>query len=120
LPQCETGGLDFDQRRSSGRLPEAGARLESVMHPPLPSEETLLRAGWTAAGLALLASAALAAEAAGQHLGGLGEICSAGANPHCAWCFGAVSLAIAGLTVSAVAAAPSFSKFRFAPDQGQA
>jgi hypothetical protein len=73
------------------------------MSIPVPSEELILRAGAGLTGLSLLGSAALAADLAGQHMAALGTICGATPHPHCAWCLGAVGLALAGLTAFAFA-----------------
>lgn len=65
------------------------------------TEEVALRAGYGVAGLALTASAALAADLALEHMALLGVVCGASPHPHCGWCYGAAGLALAGLAAFA-------------------
>jgi hypothetical protein len=70
-------------------------------------EDLTFRAGAGAAGGVLLASAALAADLARDHMILFGTICGADHVPHCGWCYSAAGLAIAGLAAFAVALAPA-------------
>lgn len=81
--------------------------LEIRMRPRSAfTEDHVLRLGAVLTGLTLLASAGLAAELARGHMAVLGATCGAGNAPHCAWCFGAAGLALAGLAAFVYAARP--------------
>lgn len=77
------------------------------MRRPDPlSESQILRLGAGLTGAVLLASAALAADLARQHMAAIGVICGAASHPHCPWCYVAVGLAVAGLAAIAAAIRP--------------
>lgn len=77
------------------------------MRRPDPlSESQILRLGAGLTGAVLLASAALAADLAREHMAAIGEICGAASHPHCPWCYVAVGLAVAGLAAIAAAIRP--------------
>lgn len=57
-------------------------------------------------GASFLASAALAAGLAQDEMALTGVVCGLGQAPHCGWCYGAVSLALAGFTALALAVRP--------------
>lgn len=63
---------------------------------PLPSEATTFRFGTALLGVLLLASAALAGDMALTHMTALGVICGVESAPHCAACFAAAPLGLAG------------------------
>ncbi|MCR5881055.1 hypothetical protein [Phenylobacterium sp. J367] len=71
-----------------------------------PEPDAALRIGVAGAGVAFLASAALAGRLAVQHMALLGEICGASA-PHCGWCAAAAALFAMGLASLAWAARPA-------------
>lgn len=75
-----------------------------------PTEDQVLRLGAALAGVLLSASAALSADLAAQHMRVLGVICGASPHPHCGWCYGAVSLGLAGLTAFAYAVRPNTAR----------
>lgn len=77
-----------------------------MRHRPDTRPDAALRLGLAGAGAALLASAALAARLAFEHMALLGEICGA-STPHCGWCAATVALAAAGLASLAWAARPA-------------
>ena len=83
-----------------------------------PSQDQVLRLGAGLTGVVMLASAGLAADLAAAHMSALGAICGAGSTPHCGWCFGAASLALAGLAAFALALDPR-RPFRVDPAQGR-
>lgn len=68
-----------------------------MRRPVPPTEDLVLRLGAGLIGAICIASAALAAEFARQHMAVLGTICGAGPHPHCGWCFGAAGLVLVGL-----------------------
>jgi len=72
-----------------------------------PNEDRTFRAGAGTVGGVLLASAALAADLARDHMVLFGTVCGADPFPHCGWCYGAAGLAITGLAAFAVALAPA-------------
>lgn len=72
-----------------------------------PTEDRAFRLGAGTVGGVLLASAALAADFAREHMALIGTICGANPTPHCGWCFGAAGLALAGLVAVAVALSPA-------------
>ena len=80
----------------SSPLPSRPVRTVSAQAPSA-HEALVLRLGAGAAGGVFLASAALAAEQAREHMALLGTLCGAGSNPHCGWCYGAAGLVLAGL-----------------------
>ena len=86
-----------------------------------PREDRVMRLGAALIGAVLTASAVLAADLAREHMRVLGVICGADAHPHCAWCYGAASLGLAGLAAFVMALAPArtLSKLRFVSDQGR-
>lgn len=68
-----------------------------MRRPAVPREDQFLRLGSFAVGVLLMASAWLAGDLARAHMAAIGSICGAGPDPHCGWCFGTASLALAGL-----------------------
>lgn len=83
-------------------------------------EDKILRAGAALCGALFLAASALAADLAREHMSAIGTFCGAPAtSPHCGWCLGAASLALAGLATFA-AAFRQPGTYRLATDQGQA
>lgn len=77
------------------------------MRRPVPNiEDLVLRLGAGGIGAIFIASSALAADLARQHMAVLGTICGAGSDPHCSWCYGAASLVLAGLAAFLYAARP--------------
>lgn len=74
---------------------------------PALTEDRALRLGAGVTGLALTASAVLAADLAREHMAFVGAICGASSNPHCGWCYSAAGLALAGLAAFAVALRPA-------------
>ncbi|WP_374470016.1 hypothetical protein [Phenylobacterium sp.] len=78
-----------------------------------PSSDSFARLGAATAGVVLLASAALAARLAWQHMAFLGEICGTSLTaPHCGWCAAAAALTAAGLTSLGWAAWPARKTLR--------
>jgi hypothetical protein len=73
---------------------------------PHPIEDRVFRITAGTVGGVLLASAGLAADLAREHMALLGTICGAGSAPHCAWCYAAAALALAGGAAIALAVAP--------------
>lgn len=71
------------------------------------NEAALMRGGYALLGVILLASAALALDAALEHMDVLGAICGAVEHPHCGWCYAAAALALAALSAFAAALRPS-------------
>ena len=80
-----------------------------------PAEDRLLRAGAALTGLILLVSARLAIDLALGHMAGLGTLCGADNAPHCAWCFSAAGLVLAGLAAITWAVRPSADSRKTAP-----
>lgn len=64
------------------------------------------RGALSLSGLALLASAGLAARMALQHMPSAAALCGAGPVAHCAWCVAAVALGLAGATALVFALQP--------------
>jgi len=71
------------------------------------SEDRILRLGAAIVGVIFMVGAAMAWDAAREHMALLGTICGAGPHPHCGWCYGAASLVLAGLAGFAYAARPN-------------
>jgi hypothetical protein len=95
------------QPQGSGDLTVRNQKGPSMRRTPAPGD-TFLRAAAASAGAALLASAALAARLAWQHMSLLGEICGGSTLiAHCGWCPTAVGLAAAGLASFAWAGWPA-------------
>jgi hypothetical protein len=74
---------------------------------PALTEDQAFRLGAALTGLALAASAALAADLAREHMAFVDAICGASPSPHCGWCHGAAGLVLAGLAAFAVALRPA-------------
>ena len=64
------------------------------------------RAAAGLSGVASLAGAVFSTEMALGHMAGMGALCG-GAAPHCAWCYGAAALLLAGPAGLAVALRPA-------------
>lgn len=77
-----------------------------MRRPAHTFEDVAFRSGAGTVGGVLLASAALAADLARDHMVVLGTICGASPSPHCGWCFSAAGLALAGLVAFTTALAP--------------
>ena len=75
--------------------------------PLTAAEDRLLRLGAAATGLILLVSARLAIDLALGHMAALGTLCGADNAPHCAWCFSAAGLVLAGLAAITYAGRPA-------------
>lgn len=73
---------------------------DTPLHPILAS-----------AGVVCCVAAAVAAAMAREHMQLLGRICGPAAQPHCAWCFAALGLSLAGLGLLAASllAPPAWS-----------
>ena len=74
------------------------------------------RAAAGLAGVAALAGAVFSTEMALGHMAGMAAICG-GSAPHCAWCYGAAALLLAGLTGLSVALRPARRAVRVAADR---
>ncbi|HKP80019.1 MAG TPA: hypothetical protein VJU34_12930 [Phenylobacterium sp.] len=74
-----------------------------MRRPVRPTEDQLLRLGAALAGAIFLASAALAAVIARDHMVALGTVCGAASHAHCGWCLGTAGLVLAGLAAFAAA-----------------
>jgi len=75
--------------------------------PPTPIQSRVERLTIGLLGASLLASAALAASLARDHMALHGVICGVAEVPHCGWCYAAAALAVAGLATLGVALSPT-------------
>jgi len=76
--------------------------------PPTPIQSRVERLTTGLLGASLLASAALAADLARDHMALRGVICGVAQVPHCGWCYAAVALAVAGLAAWVAALPPAW------------
>jgi hypothetical protein len=74
---------------------------------PHLDEDVLLRRGFALLGVILLASAALALDAAREHMAWLSAICGDATHPHCGWCYATAGFALAGLSALVAAVRPA-------------
>lgn len=73
---------------------------------PQPIQDAAYRAGAGMVGGLLLASAAMAADLARDHMVALGTLCGVAPAPHCGWCLSSAGLAAMALVAFAVALLP--------------
>jgi hypothetical protein len=74
--------------------------------PPTPIQTRVERMATGLLGASLLASAALAAGLARDHMALNGVICGGAEVAHCGWCYAAAALGLSGLAAWAVALSP--------------
>ena len=75
--------------------------------PPTPIQTRVERMATGLLGASLLASAALAAALARDHMALNGVVCGVANVAHCGWCYAAAALGLAGLVAWGVALSPS-------------
>ncbi|TAJ73598.1 MAG: hypothetical protein EPO51_04720 [Phenylobacterium sp.] len=75
--------------------------------PPTPIQSRVERLTIGLLGATLMASAALSADLARDHMALRGVVCGVAQVPHCGWCYAAVAFALAGLAAWVAALSPA-------------